>query len=86
MTAASLSYGYGRLTHPDFGLCLDDLWDPPWPYRQLDWPDLGCQRRWRWSRALSRTFSAALVTGGVWRSAASVATAGPARPSVVWRS
>jgi hypothetical protein len=26
---------------PERGLYLDDLWDPSWPARKVDWPDLG---------------------------------------------
>lgn len=30
---------YGREVAPDFGLYLDERWQPPWPHDHLDWPD-----------------------------------------------
>jgi hypothetical protein len=30
-----------RADPPDFGLYLDDRWDPPWPHTHAHWPDLG---------------------------------------------
>ena len=32
---------YGRDDPPDFGLYLDDLWQPPWPHAHVAWPDFG---------------------------------------------
>lgn len=32
---------YARDATPDFGLYLDERWDPPWPHAHLDWPDFG---------------------------------------------
>ena len=32
---------YARDVPPDFGLYLDERWDPPWPHAHLDWPDFG---------------------------------------------
>jgi hypothetical protein len=32
---------YRRGQPPDYGLYLDDKWQPPWTYDQLDWPDFG---------------------------------------------
>lgn len=32
---------YVRDHTPDFGLYLDERWDPPWPYEFFDWPDFG---------------------------------------------
>lgn len=32
---------YRRAAPPDFGLYLDQRWDPPWPHEHLDWPDFG---------------------------------------------
>lgn len=32
---------YARDSPPDFGLYLDDRWQPPWPHEILDWPDFG---------------------------------------------
>ncbi len=32
---------YARSEPPDFGLYLDDRWQPPWPHAHLDWPDFG---------------------------------------------
>jgi hypothetical protein len=32
---------YVRQDAPDFGLYLDERWDPPWPHEQFDWPDFG---------------------------------------------
>jgi len=26
---------------PDFGVYLDERWQPPWPHVRLDWPDFG---------------------------------------------
>ena len=30
-----------RVDPPDFGLYLDDRWDPPWPHTHARWPDFG---------------------------------------------
>jgi hypothetical protein len=30
-----------RERHPDFGLYLDERWQPPWPHAHVDWPDFG---------------------------------------------
>ena len=35
---------YARAAAPDFGLYLDDRWQPPWPHALLDWPDFGLPR------------------------------------------
>ena len=32
---------YQRMERPDFGLYLDQRWQPPWPHHHLDWPDFG---------------------------------------------
>jgi hypothetical protein len=32
---------YRRDAPPDFGLYLDERWQPPWPHDTLDWPDFG---------------------------------------------
>ena len=32
---------YDRAVPPDFGLYLDERWQPPWPHLRLDWPDFG---------------------------------------------
>lgn len=32
---------YARDERTDFGLYLDERWDPPWPHADLDWPDFG---------------------------------------------
>lgn len=32
---------YDRDVRPDFGLYLDDRWQPPWVFARLDWPDFG---------------------------------------------
>jgi hypothetical protein len=32
---------YGRDDDPDYGLYLDDRWQPPWPHDHVDWPDFG---------------------------------------------
>lgn len=32
---------YAREVLPDFGLYLDERWEPPWPHEHLDWPDYG---------------------------------------------
>ncbi len=44
-TVIAVSYGsadpYAREVVPDFGLYLDERWQPPWPHRHLDWPDFG---------------------------------------------
>jgi hypothetical protein len=32
---------YDRTVAPDFGLYLDERWQPPWPHAHLDWPDFG---------------------------------------------
>lgn len=32
---------YARQRPPDFGLYLDQGWQPPWPCEHLDWPDFG---------------------------------------------
>ena len=41
IVAASHDEGYQRDIRPDFGLYLDDRWDPPWPHELVDWPDFG---------------------------------------------
>ncbi len=42
---AAVSFGsadpYAREVAPDFGLYLDERWQPPWPHEYLDWPDFG---------------------------------------------
>jgi hypothetical protein len=30
---------YAREDAPNFGLYLDERWDPPWPHEHFDWPD-----------------------------------------------
>jgi hypothetical protein len=35
---------YERVVAPDYGLYLDDRWQPPWPHAHLDWPDFGVPR------------------------------------------
>ncbi len=44
-TVVAVSFGgddpYVRGSTPDFGLYLDERWDPPWPHQHLDWPDYG---------------------------------------------
>ena len=44
-TVIAVSYDasepYGRDAAPDFGLYLDERWDPPWPHGHLAWPDFG---------------------------------------------
>jgi hypothetical protein len=32
---------YGRDRTPDYGLYLDERWQPPWPHDHVDWPDFG---------------------------------------------
>jgi hypothetical protein len=32
---------YAREEIPDFGLYLDERWNPPWPHRHVAWPDFG---------------------------------------------
>jgi protein-tyrosine phosphatase len=32
---------YAREVSPDFGLYLDERWQPPWLHEYLDWPDFG---------------------------------------------
>jgi hypothetical protein len=32
---------YRRSAAPDFGLYLDERWQPPWPYAHLAWSDFG---------------------------------------------
>ena len=32
---------YERDANPDFGLYLDNRWQPPWSHSHLDWPDFG---------------------------------------------
>lgn len=32
---------YERASTPDFGLYLDERWNPPWPHEHLAWPDFG---------------------------------------------
>jgi hypothetical protein len=32
---------YARQATPDFGLYLDERWQPPWPHEHLEWPDFG---------------------------------------------
>jgi hypothetical protein len=32
---------YGRDAPADYGLYLDDAWQPPWAHEHLDWPDFG---------------------------------------------
>ena len=32
---------YAREVPPDYGLYLDERWQPPWPYDHLEWPDFG---------------------------------------------
>lgn len=33
--------GYVRDQPPDYGLYLDERWQPPWAHGHLDWPDFG---------------------------------------------
>jgi hypothetical protein len=33
--------GYERTPPPDFGVYLDERWQPPWPHEHVDWPDFG---------------------------------------------
>jgi hypothetical protein len=35
---------YTRDTPPDFGLYLDDRWQPPWTHDHVAWPDFGTPR------------------------------------------
>lgn len=43
VVVTAVSFGsadpYGRQELPDFGLYLDERWQPPWPHEFLDWPD-----------------------------------------------
>lgn len=32
---------YGRDPTPDFGLYLDEKWEPPWEHTRVPWPDFG---------------------------------------------
>lgn len=32
---------YARAVVPDFGLYLDERWNPPWTHEHVDWPDFG---------------------------------------------
>jgi hypothetical protein len=32
---------YERADPPDYGVYLDDRWDPPWPHDHVEWPDFG---------------------------------------------
>lgn len=32
---------YQREQAPDFGVYLDERWNPPWPHESIDWPDFG---------------------------------------------
>jgi len=32
---------YERESRPDFGLYLDERWEPPWPHEHVAWPDFG---------------------------------------------
>ena len=32
---------YRRAQPPDYGLYLDERWQPPWPHDHLAWPDFG---------------------------------------------
>ena len=32
---------YDRDEQPDFGLYLDQKWNPPWPHEHFEWPDFG---------------------------------------------
>jgi hypothetical protein len=43
VTAASFDAldPYGRVEQPDYGLYLDDRWQPPWPHDHVEWPDFG---------------------------------------------
>jgi hypothetical protein len=43
VSAVSFDAGdpYGRDERPDYGLYLDERWQPPWPHDHVDWPDLG---------------------------------------------
>ncbi|MEN3273198.1 MAG: hypothetical protein V7636_1959 [Actinomycetota bacterium] len=41
VVAVSFSSAYERDAPPDFGLYLDERWDPPWPHAHVDWPDFG---------------------------------------------
>lgn len=36
---------YGRDVAPEFGLYLDERWDPPWPHEHVAWPDFGVPDR-----------------------------------------
>jgi hypothetical protein len=35
---------YTRDRAPDYGLYLDDRWQPSWPHDRVDWPDFGVPR------------------------------------------
>jgi protein-tyrosine phosphatase len=39
--AASLREDYTIEPRPDFAICLDARWQPPWPHCHVDWPDFG---------------------------------------------
>ena len=43
VTAASFDAldPYGRAEQPDYGLYLDDRWQPPWRHDHVEWPDFG---------------------------------------------
>jgi hypothetical protein len=41
VVAVSFNPAYERDGVPDFGLYLDERWDPPWPHAHVDWPDFG---------------------------------------------
>lgn len=32
---------YRRERIPDFGVYLDERWNPPWPHESIEWPDFG---------------------------------------------
>jgi hypothetical protein len=35
---------YERDTEPDYGIYLDEQWDPPWPHETIDWQNFGLPR------------------------------------------
>ena len=43
VTAASFDpvAPYSRDCDPDYGLCFDFRWQPPWDHGHIDWPDFG---------------------------------------------
>lgn len=39
--ATSWTNEYEREQPPDFGIYLDERWQPPWAHEHVDWPDFG---------------------------------------------